>query len=69
MNLPGIFKPIMVINAGGRKTKTGQEIGYRVITGGRSIRIPILETIKRIDVTTMPVPVKVTNAYAKGEHP
>ena len=52
-----------------RKTKTGQEIGYRVITGGRSIRIPILETIKRIDVTTMPVTVKVTNAYAKGGTP
>ena len=66
-----ICKPNEVVVLSGRKrrTKSGQEIGYRVITGGRSIRIPILETIKRIDVTTMPVPVKVTNAYAKGGTP
>ncbi len=66
-----ICKPneVVVLSGRKRKTKSGQEIGYRVITGGRSIRIPILETIKRIDVTTMPVPVKVTNAYAKGGTP
>lgn len=40
-----------------------------MLAGGRGIRIPILETIKRIDVTTMPVPVKVTNAYSKGGTP
>ncbi|AFZ35627.1 band 7 protein [Stanieria cyanosphaera PCC 7437] len=66
-----ICKPNEVVVLSGRKRKTseGQEIGYRVLTGGRGIRIPILETIKRIDVTTMPVPVKVTNAYAKGGTP
>lgn len=66
-----ICKPneVVVLSGSKRKTKDGQEIGYRVLTGGRSIRIPILETIKRIDVTTMPVPVKVTNAYAKGGTP
>lgn len=66
-----ICKPNEVVVLSGRKrrTKSGQEIGYRVITGGRSIHIPILETIKRINVTTMPVPVKVTNAYAKGGTP
>ncbi len=66
-----ICKPneVVVLSGRKRKTKTGQEVGYRVITGGRSIRIPILETIKRIDVTTMPVLVKVTNSYAKGGTP
>ncbi len=66
-----ICKPneVVVLSGRKRKTKSGQEVGYRVITGGRSIRIPILETIKRIDVTTMPVPVKVTNSYAKGGTP
>ncbi len=66
-----ICKPNEVVVLSGRKrrNKHGQEIGYRVITGGRSLRIPILETIKRIDVTTMPVPVKVTNAYSKGGTP
>ncbi len=66
-----ICKPNEVVVLSGRKRKnqSGQELGYRVISGGRGIRIPILETIKRIDVTTMPVPVKVTNAYSKGGTP
>ena len=66
-----VCKPNEVVILSGRKrqTKGGQEIGYRVLAGGRGIRIPILETIKRIDVTTMPVPVKVTNAYSKGGTP
>lgn len=66
-----ICKPneVVVLSGRKRKTKDGQDLGYRVLAGGRGIRIPILETIKRIDVTTMPVPVKVTNAYAKGGTP
>ena len=66
-----VCKPneVVILSGRKRKTKSGQEVGYRVLTGGRGIRIPILETIKRIDVTTMPVTVKVTNAYAKGGTP
>jgi flotillin len=66
-----VCKPNEVVILSGRKRRTsnGQEVGYRVLTGGRGIRIPILETVKRIDVTTMPVTVKVTNAYAKGGTP
>lgn len=66
-----ICKPneVVILSGRKRKNKSGQELGYRVITGGRGIRIPILETIKRIDVTTMPVPVKVNNAYSKGGTP
>ncbi|MGL4883414.1 MAG: flotillin family protein, partial [Waterburya sp.] len=66
-----VCKPneVVILSGRKRKTKSGQELGYRVLAGGRGIRIPILETIKRIDVTTMAVPVKVTNAYAKGGTP
>ncbi len=66
-----ICKPNEVLVISGRKwkTKDGQEVGYRVLAGGRAIRIPILETIKRMDVTTMPVPVEVRNAYSKGGTP
>ncbi len=66
-----ICKPNEVLVISGRKwkTKDGQEVGYRVLAGGRAIRIPILETIKRMDVTTMPVPVEVNNAYSKGGTP
>jgi len=66
-----ICKPNEVLVISGRKWKTqdGQEVGYRVLAGGRAIRIPIIETIKRMDVTTMPVPVEVRNVYSKGGTP
>ncbi|HEY9636823.1 MAG TPA: flotillin family protein [Coleofasciculaceae cyanobacterium] len=66
-----ICKPNEVVILSGRKrrTKDGQEVGYRVLSGGRAIRIPIVETIKRMDVTTMPVRVEVHQAYAKGGTP
>lgn len=66
-----ICKPNEILILSGRKRRTGdgQEVGYRVLAGGRAIRIPIVETVKRMDVTTMPVPVEVRNAYSKGGTP
>lgn len=66
-----ICKPNEVVILSGRKrrTKDGQEVGYRVLSGGRAIRIPIVETVKRMDVTTMPVRVEVHDAYSKGGTP
>ncbi len=65
-----ICKPneILILSGLKRKTKEGHELGYRV-TRHRTICIPILETVKRMDLTTMPVPVEVKNAYAKGGTP
>lgn len=60
---------ILVLSGRKHRTKEGQEVGYRVIFGGRTIVIPILETVKRMDLTTMPVPVEVKNAYSKGGTP
>jgi flotillin len=66
-----ICKPNEVLILSGRKhrNKDGQEVGYRVLLGGRAVRIPIVETVKRMNVTTMPVRVEVRNAYAKGGTP
>ncbi len=66
-----IASPNEVVILSGRKwqTKDGQEVGFRVLTGGRALRIPIVETVKRMDVTTMPVPVEVHKAYSKGGTP
>ncbi|MEC4984007.1 MAG: flotillin family protein [Oscillatoria sp. PMC 1068.18] len=66
-----ICKPneILVLAGRKRRTKEGQEVGYRVIFGGRTICIPILEQVKNMDLTTMPVPVEVRNAYSKGGTP
>ncbi|MDJ0554204.1 MAG: SPFH domain-containing protein [Microcoleaceae cyanobacterium MO_207.B10] len=66
-----ICKPneILILSGRKRRTKEGQEVGYRVIFGGRTILIPILETAKTMDLRTMPVPVEVRNAYSKGGTP
>lgn len=60
---------ILIISGRKYKRKDGQQVGYRVIYGGRTFRIPILETVETMDLTTMPVPIEVTNAYAKGGTP
>lgn len=66
-----ICKPNEVVILSGRKWKSqdGHEVGYRVLAGGRAIRIPILETIKRMNITTIPLRLEVRNAYAKGGTP
>jgi flotillin len=37
-----------------------------VVFGGRALRIPILEKIERMDMTTISVPMSVSGAYSKG---
>ncbi|MEM8809578.1 MAG: SPFH domain-containing protein [Cyanobacteria bacterium P01_G01_bin.38] len=66
-----IANPNEILIISGRKYQNpqGQEVGYRVIFGGRTLVIPILEKVERMDMTTMPIPVEVTNAYAKGGTP
>lgn len=66
-----ICKPNEVVILSGRKWKAedGHEVGYRVLPGGRAVRIPVLETVKRMDVTTIPLRLEVRNAYAKGGTP
>lgn len=46
-----------------------QSRGYRVIKGGRGMRIPLLETVDRLDLSNMIIEVAVSNAYAKGGIP
>jgi flotillin len=54
----------------GRKRKVGErEVGYRVIRGGRTVRIPLLEKVDWMDLNTIAIEVSVTNAYSKGAIP
>jgi len=49
-------------------TPTGTR-GYRVIRGGRGMRIPLLETVDTLNLTNMIIDVAVSNAYARGGIP
>lgn len=59
---------ILVIS-GRQQTVNGRKVGYRVEFGGQTICIPILETVQTMDMRTIPVPIEVKNAYAKGGTP
>ncbi len=60
---------MVVISGRKRRTPDGREVGYRVLHGGRTVRIPIIEKISRLDLTTIPIEVGVQNAYSKGGIP
>jgi flotillin len=43
--------------------------GYKLLKGGRRMRIPLLERVAHMDLTNMTVDVTVTNAYSRGGIP
>ncbi|MCB0289701.1 MAG: flotillin [Calditrichaeota bacterium] len=66
-----ICHPNEVIILSGRKRKLsdGTIVGYRLIRGGRAIRIPILEKAARMSLEAIPIELSVKNAYSKGGIP
>jgi flotillin len=65
-----ICDPNKILVISGRQQRVnGQRVGYRVEFGGQTYCIPIIESVKSMDMRTMPVPIEVTNAYAKGGTP
>src|SRR6266498_104840 len=60
----------MVVVSGRRRvTEDGRSVGYRVLHGGRTLRVPIIEKVSRIDLRTIPIEVMIKNAYSKGGIP
>lgn len=57
---------ILVFSGRKRKLKDGTEIGYRVIKGGRGLKIPILESVTRMPLTTIPIDIELTGALTNG---
>ncbi|MEC8382386.1 MAG: SPFH domain-containing protein [Myxococcota bacterium] len=51
----------------GQKRKVAR--GYRLIRGGRGLRIPLFETVDQLDLTNISIEVSVNNAYARGGIP
>ena len=57
---------VLVISGRSRTTPEGDSVGYRVIRGGRAFRVPMLERVAWMDLTTIPLDLHVENAYSKG---
>ena len=58
-----------IVFSGRRHLMDGEEVGYRVIKGGRGYRWPLLESVDHVDLTNMIIEVAVTNAYSRGGIP
>ncbi|MDG2028126.1 MAG: SPFH domain-containing protein [Acidimicrobiales bacterium] len=60
---------VAVITGKRRTLSDGRTVGYRILKGGRTIRIPLIEKVAWMDLNTIPLEVSVTNAYSKGTIP
>ena len=69
-NVLYVCQPNEVLVFSGRARETaGRTVGYRIIKGGRTLRVPLLETVDRMDLTNMIIELTVRNAYSKGGIP
>ena len=60
----------VVILSGRRRTlPDGSVVGYRIIRGGRALRLPFLEKAARMSLETIPLELSIQNAYSKGGIP
>jgi flotillin len=57
---------ILVFSGKRRRLKDGTVVGYRVIKGGRGLKIPIIESVSRLQLTTIPIDLELTGALSKG---
>ena len=60
---------VLVFSGRQKKLSDGSTLGYRVIHGGMSFMWPVLEKVDRMALTTIPIEINVTNAYASGGIP
>ncbi|MCB0301314.1 MAG: flotillin, partial [Calditrichaeota bacterium] len=69
--LLNVCHPNEVVILSGRKRKLpdGSIVGYRLIRGGRAVRMPVLEKAARMSLESIPLELSVRNAYSKGGIP
>ena len=60
---------ILIFSGRSHLTEDGRTVGFRGIHGGRVFRIPILETVDRMDMRLISVPMTVQGAYSEGGIP
>lgn len=70
-NLYYICQPneVLIFAGSSQQLANGQRVGYRLVKGGSSLRVPLLEEVLRMDLSNMIINLKVANAYSKGGIP
>ena len=66
-----VCSPSEVLIFSGRRwtTADGKELGFRVVRGGRGMRMPLIEKVDRMQLTNMAIELAVQGAYSKGGVP
>jgi flotillin len=57
---------ILVFSGKKRKLKDGTVVGYRYIKGGRGLKIPIVESVSRLPLNTIPIELELSGALTNG---
>jgi flotillin len=60
---------ILVFSGKKRKLKDGTVVGYRYIKGGRGLKIPIVESVTRLPLNTIPIELELSGALTNGVIP
>lgn len=58
-----------MVLSGRRRKVNGRIIGYRVVSGGRAFRVPLIESVDYVDLRNMSIDVEVKGAFSKGGIP
>jgi len=77
LTLSTIVKKLLYVSApnealifSGRGRRIGhRELGYRVVRGGRALRMPLFEVVDSVDLTNIAIDIEVKGAYSKGGIP
>ncbi|MEE8234472.1 MAG: SPFH domain-containing protein [Gammaproteobacteria bacterium] len=60
---------VLILSGRKRKLADGTEVGYRIIKGGRGFRMPIVEIVHRMSLTTIPITIDISGALSSGSIP
>lgn len=70
-NFYRICQPSEILIFAGQRTtlNNGRRVGYRLVKGGSSLQVPLLEQTFRMDLTNMIIDLQVAGAYSRGGIP
>jgi flotillin len=57
---------VLIFSGRTRVAEDGRRVGFRVVFGGRSVRIPVLEEVRAMSLTNISVAMSVSGAYSEG---
>ena len=58
-----------IITGRSRALTDGKGVGYRAVIGGRTLRVPLIEHVSYMHLSTIPIELMVSNAFSKGGIP